>query len=308
MRDEMNQILTPEEIQDIESLGINLNSDLLDPKVDIVFKAMLTSERPESKKALIHFLSAVLNRNITKVTVLNNELANTGVFQKQSVFDIHASFDEGDEADIEMQMELKDNIFNRSEYNTAKLFSSQNVKGKTYTTLRKVYTVIIMNFTLFEEHKSFYDEYMYRNPEGKILSGNTKIIYIELTKLGEAEKKSVSEMTGMEKWALFLKYVNQKGKQGLIQEIIRSEEGIKMGVEVLETISKDREEFSRYFHYLKAEIDRESQLIYAHDKGKEESDNNWKGVVANVIAEKDAVIADKDAIIAELRSKIIGNT
>ena len=47
----------------------------------------------------------------------------------------------------------------------------------------------------------------------------------------------------------------------------KSEEGIRMGVEVLETISQDRKEFSRYFHYLKAEIDRESQLIYAHRKG-----------------------------------------
>jgi predicted transposase/invertase (TIGR01784 family) len=238
--------------------------------VDIVFKAMLTSERPESKKALIHFLRAILRRNITEATVLNNELANTGIFQKQSVFDIHVSFDEGDEADIEMQMALTDNMINRSEYNTAKLFSSQNIKGKPYTALKKVYTIIIMNYTLFGEHVKYLDEYMYRNAEGKLLSGNTKIIYIELTKLVEVEKKAVSEMTGIEKWALFLKYVNQKDKHGLIQEIINSEEGIRMGVEVLETISKDREEFSRYFHYMKSEIDRESQLIYAHDKGLEQ--------------------------------------
>jgi predicted transposase/invertase (TIGR01784 family) len=269
MRDEMNQILTQEEIQEIESFGITLNSDLLDPKVDIVFKAMLTSQSSESKKALIHFLSAILQRNIKKVIVLNNELANTGVFQKQSIFDIHVGFDEDDEADIEMQMVLSDNMINRSEYNTAKLFSSQNIKGKPYTALKKVYSVIIMNFTLFVGQPKFFDEYMYRNPEGKILSGNTKIIYIELTKLDEVEKKAVSEMTKIEKWALFLKYVNQKGKQDLIQSIINSEEGIRMGAEVLETISKDREEFSRYFHYLKAEIDRESQLIYAHQQGME---------------------------------------
>jgi len=40
-----------------------------------------------------------------------------------------------------------------------------------------------------------------------------------------------------------------------------------MGAEILETISKDRKEFSRYFHYLKAVNDRESQLISAHRKG-----------------------------------------
>jgi predicted transposase/invertase (TIGR01784 family) len=267
MHDEMNQILTQEDIRKIESRGIALHSDLMDPKVDIVFKAMLSSQCPESKKALVHFLNSVLQRNITVVTVLNNELANTGILQKQSVFDIHVCFDEGDEADIEMQMELTDNLTSRSEYNTAKLFCSQDIKCKPYSDLKKAYTIVIMNFTLFKDQPGFYDEYMYRNPEGRILSGNTKIIYIELTKLDEAESKPILEMTRTEKWALFLKYANQESKQRLIQEIIKSEEGIRMGAEVLETISKDRIEFSRYFHYLKEENDRESQLISAHRKG-----------------------------------------
>ena len=160
MIDEINKILTPEEIENIESKGITLNSELLDPKVDIVFKAMLTSKCPESKKALIHFLSSMLQRNVTEATVLNNELANTGIFQKQSVFDIHVGFDEGDEANVEMQMELTDDLTNRSEYNTAKLFGSQDIKGKDYTELKKAYTIIIMNFTLFKEHPYFYDEYV----------------------------------------------------------------------------------------------------------------------------------------------------
>jgi predicted transposase/invertase (TIGR01784 family) len=267
-------------------MGITFNSELLDPKMDIVFKAMLTSQSPESKKALIHFLSSVLQRNITEVTILNNELANTDISQKQSVFDIHVSFDEGDEADIEMQMELTESLTNRTEYNTAKLFSSQNIKGKAYANLKKAYAIIIMNFTLFKDRLDFYDEYMYRNSEGRILSGNTKIIYIELTKLGEAEKKSVSAMTRIEKWALFLKYANQKKKQSLIQEIISSEEGIRMGAEVLETISKDRKEFSRYFHQWKAENDRESQLVSAHRKGLAQGIEQGKiEVTINIIKE-----------------------
>jgi len=137
MINEMNVILTPEEIKNIESKGITLNSELLDPKVDIVFKAMLTSKCPESKKALIHFLGSALQRNITQATVINNELANTGIFQKQSAFDIHVCFDEGDEADIEMQMELKDNLINRSEYCIAKLFGSQNIKGEAYEDIKR---------------------------------------------------------------------------------------------------------------------------------------------------------------------------
>jgi predicted transposase YdaD len=80
--------------------------------------------------------------------------------------------------------------------------------------------------------------------------------------------KPVSEMTGLERWSVFLRYANHKSKQSLIQQIKDSEEGIKMGAEMLETISSDREQFLIYFSRMKQEIDHDSQLLYAEKKGK----------------------------------------
>lgn len=41
-----------------------------------------------------------------------------------------------------------------------------------------------------------------------------------------------------------------------------------MAAKTLETISEDRKAWVRYYHELKAENDRESQLLYAHNEGR----------------------------------------
>ena len=102
--------LTSEDIAYYTSLGLNLESDLLDPKIDRVLKAILTSDTDESKKALIHFLSHALKRKISTVTVINNEPPIRTLLEKQSSFDIHVIFDDGDEADIEIQIAINDDM------------------------------------------------------------------------------------------------------------------------------------------------------------------------------------------------------
>jgi hypothetical protein len=68
---------------------------------------------------------------------------------------------------------------------------------------------------------------MYRNAEGSVLSGNTQIIFIELTKLDKVLEKPVSEMTDIEKWSVYLRYANHADKQALIQEIKDSQVAYK---------------------------------------------------------------------------------
>jgi hypothetical protein len=108
---------------------------------------------------------------------------------------------------------------------------------------------------------------MYRNRRGRVLSGNTQIVFIELSKLDKVLLKPVKKMTALEKWALFLRYANHADKQDLIHEILNGEEGVKMGAAVLNTLSKSEEERIACYYRLKAENDRTSQLLYARDEG-----------------------------------------
>jgi len=307
MTEEIKKIFTEGDIKELDSMGINLDSDLLDPKMNSVFHAMLTTDSEESRMALRGLLGAAIGRCVTSATVKTDVLPVTGLQEKQAAFDVHVTFNDGDEADIEMQMRIRDNLFNRCEFNTARLYCSQGIRGKRYADLNKVYTIMILNSTLFPDSDSFIDEFMYRNAKGKVFSGNTQIIIVELTKLVKVSQKPVPDMSAIEKWALYLKYCNHKGKQKLIRELKESMEDIKMGAQVLETISSDRVEFLNHFYKLKAEIDRDSQLLHAKEEGlkeglKEGADERVE--LKGIIAEKDNELAEKDKEIAELLEKL----
>ncbi|MDR1532033.1 MAG: Rpn family recombination-promoting nuclease/putative transposase [Clostridiales bacterium] len=267
MREEILKILTREEVEYYTNLGLNLDSDLLDPKIDSVFKAIFTTGSDESSIALTSFLSAATGREITSVSVRNNELARLGLIEKQTVFDVHVNFGKGDNADIEMQMWLNDDLEVRAEYNLASLFCSQQTKGRDYRQLNESYTIFVLNQILFHDTSEFFDKYVYTGLNGRRLKGRTAMIFIELSKLEEILKKPVYKMTAMERWAIFLKYVNVRKKRGIIYEIMKYEEGIRMAVKVLENISRDYDERIAHYYRLKQERDRESQLIYAKTQG-----------------------------------------
>ena len=69
---------------------------LLSPIYDYTFKGIFTQETEESDLALKSFLSAVLNRRITQVTIKSNEPLKETKKQKTMTFDICVQFDNGE--------------------------------------------------------------------------------------------------------------------------------------------------------------------------------------------------------------------
>jgi len=61
------------------------------------------------------------------------------------------------------------------------------------------------------------------------LGGKSHIITIELSKLTQIAQKPVSEMTALERWAVFFKHTTDKEKRELVNEIIKAEEGLSHG-------------------------------------------------------------------------------
>ena len=71
---------------------------------DIVFKTMLTSDTDDSREALRCLLSACTKREVSKVKILNNELLPSHLEAKSPRLDVHVTFNDGEVADLEMQM------------------------------------------------------------------------------------------------------------------------------------------------------------------------------------------------------------
>jgi len=71
---------------------------------DIVFKAMLTSDTEDSREALRSLLSACTRRSVSAVQVLNNDLIPAHLAAKSVRLDVHVTFNDGEAADLEMQL------------------------------------------------------------------------------------------------------------------------------------------------------------------------------------------------------------
>ena len=77
---------------------------LLNPLADPIFKIIFTTESPESREALRCFLSDVIGKEVTDVTLQPNELSGDCITDKQSEFDINCKVD-GKCVNIELQQQ-----------------------------------------------------------------------------------------------------------------------------------------------------------------------------------------------------------
>jgi predicted transposase/invertase (TIGR01784 family) len=182
-------------------------------------------------------------------------------------------FNDGELANIEMTMEPRAYEPVRLEYYSSRLFTMQDIRGRSenYNDLRHTYQIsIIGDWAMFRDQE-FLHEFQYYDPKRAIsLGGRSHIITVELSKLAQVVKKDVKDMTQKERWAVFFRYSADKEKRDIINEILRQEEGIAMAADVLLTISKDEIERARLESEYKYEVDLQSELVTARRAGVEE--------------------------------------
>jgi hypothetical protein len=98
---------------------------MLNPRLDGTFKAIFTQDTDDSRNALKSFLSAMIGRTVTKVTVRENEPAENFEGQKGIRYDINCIFDNSTRAQVEIQgLNRKYDYGKRAEYYVARLVSS----------------------------------------------------------------------------------------------------------------------------------------------------------------------------------------
>jgi hypothetical protein len=93
---------------------------------DLVFKIVFSGSSPDSKDALISLISSCIHRQVSGVRILNSESLPEYLGAKTVRFDIFAEFNDGEKADVEMQLSGSGaTIANRSAYHAAKLLAGQ---------------------------------------------------------------------------------------------------------------------------------------------------------------------------------------
>jgi len=261
--------------QDIkEKLNIDADSELLSPTVDYVFKRIFTADEKYSKAALIDFINSLLeyqnDDKIVDLTIVNPQIPVDKGTQKKSIFDIRAKYNNGRQAVIEMQKELTPDFRKRSQHIISKAYASQEISGMDYSVLEKCYLICITDFNIITDTVKYIDDYRYRDRQGKDLSDAQTIIFLDLSNIASVLTKNVDEMTSVEMWVIFFKYVTDNSKKEILNKILEREAGIKMAKNILNAVSKDEEARAYYESELIFELDQRGRMNQAMRQGKEE--------------------------------------
>jgi predicted transposase/invertase (TIGR01784 family) len=245
---------------------------------DIVFKAMLGSDTEDSNEALRSLLSACTHREIRSVRIANNDLIPAHLEAKASRLDVHAIFNDGEAADLEMQMGISDDdLKTRAEVYVSMLTASQSQKGKNYKGIKRVYQIFFLNDVLFPKSGKLPRRYSYREEtEHDRLNDLTEIIFYEMPKLkrrvrdyleGKINAESLSEE---EKWCIYMKYRHEEQAGQLIKDLCRKEEGIMRAEKTVNGISRDYLKAAREMAIIKNRLDRGQAEYNAREKGHAE--------------------------------------
>jgi predicted transposase/invertase (TIGR01784 family) len=249
------------------------NDDLLDIRKDNVFKAVFTKDIPESQTALGKLVSALVGRKLNIIAINANEPPIDDLRDRQIRFDIKCKAKNGEPINVEMSLNPDPFEPVRLEFHAGKLFTGQDIRGKdkTYNDLKQAYQIAI----LAEEH-FFQDDiplhtFEYYDREHRVsLNGRSRIITLELSKLGKIVEKPIKDMNAPELWGVYFQYLPDKSKRGIINKIIKQEEGIAMASKVLMTISRDEVERARLISEEKYILDTQSKLVHAKRKARTE--------------------------------------
>jgi predicted transposase/invertase (TIGR01784 family) len=158
----------------------------------------------------------------------------------------------------------------RLEYYTARLFSGQDIQGtdKNFGNLTRTYQIaLIGSRQIFSDQALVHHFEYYDRETGTSLGGRTKIIVVELEKAAGVLGKPAAELNGEEKWALFFRYAKERERRGLVNELLREEEGIAMAGEVLLTVSRDEIERARLDSEFEGRLDRQAEREDARRAG-----------------------------------------
>ncbi|AWV36519.1 hypothetical protein CD191_01015 [Paenibacillus odorifer] len=254
--------------------------DLLDPRVDFVFKRIFGSEN--NKDVLLAFLNRIFTEAgeppLTEIILMNPYTDKDDPLDKQSIFDVYAKTSEGKLIDIEMQLFNKYDIEKRTLFYWSKRYASQLSEGEKYSELKKCVTINILNYSFLKNEQYHNVFHLREDRTGISLIDDIEAHFLELPKLDE---RSVPSEGGLINWLLFL-----KGADTSHWEVLKmNEPGLEKAMDTLQYLSQDSDARRLYEARQKYLHDEASMIEGAKSAGIAEGVSKGKREVArNLLA------------------------
>jgi predicted transposase/invertase (TIGR01784 family) len=171
----------------------------LDPKLDIVFKLLLTRE----PGLLRDMLEGILGKPILEVTVLNPDVLGELASDKQIILDIRVLLGDGSRADLEMQIRATPALGSRLVYYGARDFTDQLERGEGYDRLTPTAVIVWLVDPLFPTLDRLHAVFELRERDTHTLFGEQLSIHVlQLSALPPVG--TIRYHSRVERWARFL--------------------------------------------------------------------------------------------------------
>jgi hypothetical protein len=188
----------------------------------------------------------------------------------------------------------------RIEHYALRAHLGQGSKGKYYRELVPTYQVSVLNERMYPDDECLHEFLFYDPKRNMPFGGLVRIFTVELPKVETlARSKPAREMTSAERWAAYFLYNADESEfaRGLIEEIKREEEGIRMAVDVMHEYTADEKIYYRLLSEMKYEMDHRNRMLDAEERGEERGIQI--GEERGRAEEREKAEAEKAAIEAE---------
>lgn len=279
-----SEIKTENKIEEKNINNKNKKVKLLNPKIDIVFQMLFSSQNTDITKGLI---SALIDKKIENIKLeINKQLIGNKIDDKVGIVDLRARLNNNVECEIEMQMVYSKNFIPRLLYYWSKIYSGQLKKGNKYNGLNKVVCIAIINEDIkeFEELKA-HSKWQIREEENvtKILTDKLELHIITISKaIKEYKEDNKNKENRLLQWMMFL----NDPECVEVNEIMKENKEIKEAEVTLRKLSEDEE--NKRIAELREKHILDTQDIY--ETGLEEGEKTEKRKIAKKLLDKNMPI------------------
>ena len=250
--------------------------ELIPLKNDAAFKMFLSGPTPESNACLRSMLSALTGRVVTSAKVTNAELLPEYATGKKPRLDVNCEFDDGQKADIELQLRKEDDDQKlRALFYACKLYAGSLKHGEQYKKAPSVYQIFLIDFDLFEEDnkptgRQFYHRAMMRLDDKTVFSDRLQIRFFSL-KVPDRVDKS------LQKAANWCSFIAGNSKPEVLERLGKDsgwKEDFKMALNTAIRLSAEERAWAYHLSMDRAEADYRNGIKYARLDALEEGRKN----------------------------------
>lgn len=236
---------------------------------DYVFHSVFGRDTDESRAALMEILNIILGRkqDPIKFIIIKNPIEpGTNNAEKETIMDIKAETDSGEELDIEMQTGKLTFYPDRALFYGGRLVNSSLLKSEEYDKMKKSIVVSIINGTIFPELAGCHNIFNVREKNtGLLLSDKLEFHFIELSKV--SDDKPIEFLSEIEMLAAYIKYASDEDKQSYIEKILSAED-ITMTENVYRKLTQDEIEYERMEARMKYRLQYNTDVSQARKEGE----------------------------------------